>query len=450
MRDPFATLQFDDGQVTRRFHRAVATGDFVASPLARQWVDQQRLVPFEQVDAHTVVSPRLPFVTHPSEWCDSQLYSAAELTLALAGDAAAQGFDLQDASAWNILFDGCRPLLCDLGSPQPLQTRAWWAAGQFARHFLLPLLLARRAGLHGAQCFGIWRDGVPPDTAARLIGPGRFLTRYWPLMARAPQGAAAAAPAAAAQAAADPAAVRAYRARLLSGMAMMLGGVRPRTRKSTWRDYVDERDHYARQASEAKHQAVGRWLQALQPAWVADLGCNTGEFSRLAASAGARVAAIDADHECVDALYRHPHAGAQAGGGTGSRLYPVFAPLDDLPGGRGMGGQEYPGLQTRMAGRFDMVLMLAVVHHLAVAAAVPLRRIADWVASVNRRWLVLELIGAQDPQLLRLCQDRRREPAEFDRSAQLAAFEAAGYGVRERCPLPGVQRELVLLERVQA
>ena len=35
-----------------------------------------------------------------------------------------------------------------------------------------------------------------------------------------------------------------------------------------------------------------------------DVGCNTGQYSRLAAECGAEVCAIDADHDAVEILYR--------------------------------------------------------------------------------------------------------------------------------------------------
>lgn len=441
MRDPDATIRFDPERVVRTLREPLGQDHFLRSALARRWVDGGSIVHFEETGEREVASPRLPFVTYPSEWCDAQLFAAARLTLDLQKEAVAAGFDLKDASAWNVLFDGAQPFFCDLLSFVPLSSRRWWALGQFARHFLFPLLISRYRGIRGHQAFQAWRDGMPSDVASLAMGTRRFLTRYWPLMAGARHNISAAElRASAGPDNADAAAVVRFRELLHASLDWWLAGLAPKARThrtGSWGAYRSERSHYKEEAVSSKRTKISRWLGELKPQWVADLGCNSGEFSFMAVDAGASVVAIDSDHDSVDAMFL-------AAGAT-KQLFPVLASLDDLTGARGWGGAEFRGLGERMNGRFDLVMMLALVHHLAVAASVPLDAIASFARTCSRRWLIIEFIDPADPQMQLLCTRHQRNTEEFSVERQREAFLRAGFTLHDQVHLDNDTRVLSLL-----
>lgn len=439
MRDPEGAIRFEAAQLVRTVNRPLDAGHFLHSPLARRWCDDGRLVAYQVTQPDTVVSPRLPFVSHPHEWCDAQLHGAAQLTLQLQKEAVDAGFDLKDASAWNVLYSGTQPVFCDLLSFTPLRERNWWALGQYARHFVLPLLLSRHRGLKAHRAFAAWRDGVPPDAARDMMGWTRYLGRHWLLMARAPApGAAADGPGRIAEPA-DPAAIARFRRSLHATVEWWLGGVappEPRRRKGAWGDYTQDRGHYGGDSLQRKRSQLAQWLAEIRPGWVADLGCNTGEFSRMALAQGAQVIAIDGDHDCVQALFRSP---------SGPGLHPVVAALDDMKGGSGWLGEEHSGLAARLEQSADLVLMLALVHHLAVAASIPIEVVAQMARRLSRRWLVVEWIGPEDPQMKLLCAQRQRDPHEFSIDRQKAAFLKAGFQLCAEVNLGPAHRTLALM-----
>lgn len=435
MRDPAARLVMEADRVVRELWEQLAPGHFLRSSLARRLRDRGDLVEFEIVDDHAVAARRIPFVSVPAEWCDLQLFQAGELTLRLQREAVEAGYDLKDASAWNVIFEGGRPVFCDLLSFEPLAHKRWWAAGQFARHFILPLLLSRRRGLPAHKMFQAWRDGVPHEVARRMLGPARFLTRYWPLMAGGASGTSAEA---GGSAGLDE--VRRFRSGLDSSLTWMLGGVDPRNHlpdHSVWINYVDERAHYAGDGVAAKRDRVSSWISGLKPSRVLDLGCNSGEFSRLAAAAGATVVAVDLDHGAITraVLEQSPH------------IDYLVAALDDLRGGFGWEGREHPGLAERLHRVADLTLMLALIHHLVLGASIPLKEVARFAASCTRRWLVVELIAPHDPQVGVLQLQRGRVDVFPSIDEQLVQFRQAGLAVREQFSLATGTRDLVLLER---
>jgi hypothetical protein len=100
-----------------------------------------------------------------------------------------------------------------------------------------------------------------------------------------------------------------------------------------------------------------------------------------------------------------------------------------------------------MEGRFDLVMMLALVHHLAVGASIPLSEIARFVHQCSRGWALVELIDSDDPQMRLLCGQRRRDAAEFGLPAQREAFLRAGFAIDAEVALPGSSRSLALMRK---
>lgn len=436
MRDPDGTVLFE-GPLVRRILRQPIGGDhFLRSPLAADLVADGSMVAFEQHDERTLLSARLPFVTYPFEWCDSQVQAAARLTLDLAGRAVDAGFELKDASAWNVLFNGARPLLCDHLSFGALVNGPWWAAGQFSRHFVLPLQLSRSRGMQAREAFARWRDGVPAEAARGLLGFRRYLTRTWMLVAG---GESEVAEHTVTTWSADR--TRRFRGRLHASLHWMLDGVDPGRRlpRSHWAGYTAGREHYPASSVDTKRSTVVSWLQSAGATWVMDLGSNTGEFTRLALEQGARVVALDSDHASVESLRReHPDQ---------DRLITVLADLDDLCAGRGWLGEEIPGLHQRCAGQFGMVMMLALIHHLAVGSSIPLVRVAEMAYAWTTRWAIVEWLHEEDPQLRMLCVQRRRSAADFSLAAQRQAFSEAGFAVVAEVNLAPAARTLALLRK---
>lgn len=432
MRDPDGRLRLDGAAAIRSIRRDAAGAAFLHHPAAARLAAQGRIVPFEWRGPE-LVSPRYAFVSHPTDWCDAQLHDAARHTLDLAETALADGFELKDASAWNIVFDGCQPRFCDHLSFHPLVERRWWAFGQLCRHFVFPLAMARMRGWHARSAFLVDRDGIDVHQARALLGWRGRLSRLTPLLARVRDDAALPVEATAAPAMAGDA----LHGRLIQYARSCLYAPRP-VRTGTWSRYVDERGHYGAESARAKLEQVTAWLAQLAPVTVLDLGCNTGEFSRAALAAGARVIAVDADHDSIEQLYR---AGADS-----TQLHPVVANLGDLHGGRGWSAREHAGLADRLAGQARLVLMLALTHHLHFSEGIPLAEIAAFAATLAGEHLVLEILPPDDPMVRRLAAQRRRDTADFALQRQLDAF-AVHFEFVARRPLAGSGRELVLWKR---
>ena len=70
-----------------------------------------------------------------------------------------------------------------------------------------------------------------------------------------------------------------------------------------------------------------------------------------------------------------------------------------------MGWENRERMSILERGPADMVLALALVHHLAISNNVPLGRVADFLAELCS-WLIIEFVPKSDPRVQRLLSTR--------------------------------------------
>lgn len=432
MRDPDGSIQFVGDKVIRQIHSGAAAKNFLMSETAAALVQSNQLVPYMFTSPDTLESPRLPFISYPFEWCDAHLHLAGQLTLDISCHILADGYELKDASAWNVIFQGSRPVFCDHLSFQPIATSQWWAFGQFARHFLLPLAVSKRRGLKSHQSYSTFRDGMQPGTARKLLGLSRYLTRHWPLLleSKSTHQSTVLAPLKES---------KSLHGGLYGFCQFLLDGSKPRRAASRWAHYTSLRTHYTDVASTEKREKVGEWLRNTKPRWVVDLGCNTGEFTKLAAETGADVIAVDSDHDSIQKLVMSLDQTMS--------IHPLISDLGDMVGGRGWCGDEFPSLMTRLHQRADMVIMLALTHHLAISEGIYLQKIAQMAANITRDFAIVEMLDAADPMVQHLCSQRQRNPRDFSMSTQMEAFGQYFLTIASY-PIPKTLRTLCLLKKI--
>jgi hypothetical protein len=448
-RDPAGYLFEHDGVLYRtvaagfadRYDAVVASGMYEA--LHREGL----LVPHEEVDpavapgpAHRVLRPeRLPFVSHPHEWAPAALRDAALLTLRVQDVALDHGMTLRDASAYNVQFHRGRALFIDTLSFEPRRPDTPWVAyRQFCEQFLAPLALQTLVDVRLRRLLVADVGGVPLDLAARLL-PGR--TRLRPGLGTHVHAHARATVRREARADGERAAAR-FSDRALRGLVDSLRGTVTKlvwdAGRTTWSDYYADASHYSDAAMADKEATVARYVADVAPATVWDLGANTGRFSRVAADAGAHVVAWDVDEGAVEAAWRAGDLTTAAGG----EVLPLVLDLANPSPAIGWANTERPALADR--GPVDLVLALALVHHLAIGNNVPLPHLAAYLARLGRH-VVVEFVPKGDPKVDVLLATREDV---FDDYTQ-AGFEAAvadHFTLLDVHPVADSGRMLYLLE----
>jgi SAM-dependent methyltransferase len=420
MRDGARVLRAITAEAVPAVERLLAA-DWLQSCMQRgdipesQWVDYRSPHLPEATSYSWIEHQRLSFPIFPHELCALQLHDAAELTLALAIEALDQGWVLKDASAWNVLFDRGRPVFCDLLSFEPFEpTRTWMAYAQFQRCFTIPLLVNQAAGIAPRTWFLCEREGLSPESARRLLP----LRKAW----RQPALEAVTLPVLfhgrgerARASGAGSAKIDAGRAKhVLRSTLQRLGrhvrALKPSLRDSTWLDYQSSRQHYQAEDLQAKAEFVRQALAAPDIHSVLDLGCNTGEYSVLAASLGKSVVAVDGDEASVQRLYDSVR-------GSGKAISPMVLNIARPSPALGWMNLEVASFVERATGGFDCVMALGLIHHLLVTERATLEQVVELLLRLTSDRLLIEWVSPQDPRFRQLAGPNWKLYESLDASA---------------------------------
>ena len=447
-RDPSGFVFYHEGAPFRQINQFYRDDyrQLMDSGLYQSLIAEKLLVAHEEVDlpapvpqlAYQIIRPEpVDFIAYPFEWCFSQLKDAALLTLKVQDLALQHEMSLKDASAFNVQFQHGRPVLIDSLSFERLKAgEPWIAYRQFCQHFLAPLALMSERDVRLGQWSRLSVDGVPLDLASRLLPWHSRLS--FPLQihihlhARAQRRYAG-------EVVTERRGGRAMSTQALLGLTSSLrGAVRGLTWKAAgtaWADY-GETHSYSQGALRAKRGIVEEFLARTGAKQVWDLGANTGDFSRLASERGALTIAFDYDPGAVELNYRRVRAESE------TMILPLVQDLTNPSSGVGWANRERLSLLQR--GPADAVMALALIHHLAIANNVPLVQVASFLAELGR-WLIVEFVPKQDPQVSRLLANREDIFPFYDREGFERDF-AAHYHIHETRPLPDSDRLVYLME----
>ena len=194
---------------------------------------------------------------------------------------------------------------------------------------------------------------------------------------------------------------------------------------------------YSEEDREAKERFVVDAASSREVGVAWDLGANDGAYSRLIAKHAKQVIAVDYDDVTVDAMYRlFSEAGI-------TNILPIVMNLVDPSPARGWRGAERKAFTDR--GKPDLVLALALVHHMALAANVPLAQIVDWFADLGGR-LIVEFVEAHDPMAERLLGNKEAGMFPDYRIEEFERLLGLRFKVTESLKLPSGRRTLYLCD----
>jgi len=388
----------------------------------------------------------LPFVSYPCEWSPLMLCDAALHTLQMQQLALAEGLILKDAAPTNIVFRGSRPVFVDFLSfiEREPGEYLWRARHQFDACFLLPLLLNIEAGVPIAWMLRDFLHGVSHEQAQRMLGMKSWL--------KPGLISAVAVPAALSRRVSAMGSTHAARARMdnderarftlqhqAKALQRRLIGLRSRLASgaSRWAAYTTSRAHYSDGELDVKRGFVREALASVTPQVVLDLGANTGEFSEFAA-AGSRVVSVDIDEQSVSGIAERARV-------RNLDIHPLVGNLAQPTPAEGWKNGETRSLLARLTQSSDLVLVLALMHHLRITGGIPMAEIVSLLAALTRRHVVFELVPPTDPMFAAMARGREPLYGDCDPSRAEQAINQA-FETRRRLALPN-GRVLLLLEK---
>jgi SAM-dependent methyltransferase len=455
-RDPAGSVIRSRDRILRAVRQEFAAEmeAFLSTRTARDSVESGTLIsskktPSPASDGALYEHERVPFPSYPYEWPAEMLHAAGILTLDLALKALNEGYGLKDATPYNVLFRGPRPVFVDVLSFERRDPcdATWMAYAQFMRTFLLPLLANRDFGWPLQQTLSGRRDGLEPEMVYRAAGFIRRLASPYLQVVTLPTWLASkrredaslyhTKPAGSAEQA------NYILRNLLEGCKKQLNSAGPRAGgDSIWSDYLDHKSLYSPQQLAEKEAFVKESLDLARPAAVLDAGANEGHFSMLAARTGAAVVAIDTDPVVVGSIWRQALA-------ENLNVQPLVVDLTRPTPASGWRNQECMSFLDRADGAFDMVFMLALMHHIVVTERIPLEDLLALAAEISREYLLIEFVAPQDPMFQRIVRGREALYSQFTQERFEDAAKPHWELVRSR-QITGLHRWLYLYRRRHA
>lgn len=406
-RDPAGNIQIIDDKVFRHLNSLgqLMLSSFLQSSIAEKMIAEGLLVKTHYIDDKTLEHEKIFFPSYPYEWSFGMLQDAGMLTIDIAIRLFEEGFGLKDASPYNILFKGAKPVFIDLLSfeKRDEQEYTWIPYGQYVRNFILPLLIANRISMK--EIFLCRNDGLELEEVYCLCGRVErlfppFLTNVsiptwlsklmksnkdnYYLQKRSD----------------NPEKAKFIYITLLNRVKKHLLRLQTsKHQKSTWSEYTKGNNNYTDEQMTRKFEFIKQIVLREQPKHVLDIGCNTGDFSILAAEQGAEVVAIDYDAVVIDRLY-------QRAKNAKLNILPLVMNLSRPTPSMGWKNQEYFSFAERAKGKFDMVFMLALIHHLLITDRIPLCEILEQAAELTNRFVIIEYIDTEDSMFKSLLKGR--------------------------------------------
>lgn len=445
-RDSSGFLFWKNGVLYRQVNKVFAENYelLMRSGLYKELTSRGFLIPHSEVkvdglnpEAHKVVKPEfIPFISYPYEWCFSELKDAAILTLEIQKVVMEFGMSLRDASAYNIQFHNGRPILIDtLSFEKYEESKPWVAYRQFCQHFLAPLALMSFRDLRLNQLLRIYIDGIPLDLTSKLLPvrtnfkAGLFFHLH--LHAKSQKRFAGRK---------IESSSRKINKSALLGLLESLGdavkSLKIKFDDTDWANYY-EITNYSDAAMRHKKEIVSEFLAKVNPKSVWDLGANDGLFSRLASSKGIFTLAFDIDPVAVEKNYLRAVAGEE------KDILPLILDLTNPSPAMGWANEERMSFIERRPA--DLLMTLALVHHLVISNNLPFLKIASFFSRICK-FLIIEFIPKEDSQVKKLLLNRADSFSNYSQKEFESEFSEF-FVIKERREIKDSKRIMYLMAR---
>ncbi|WP_236864512.1 class I SAM-dependent methyltransferase [Candidatus Hydrogenosomobacter endosymbioticus] len=439
-RDPEGFVFLDKGKIKRFLSSEAAVSrmrDFLTSDVYQRKL-KGLLIDTCMLD-NILVHERVPVVTYPYEWSFSMLANAALTQLSIMEELVPNGYILKDGSAYNCLYHKGDMVFIDILSIGKVDKELLWNGyHQFCEHFLYPLMLKAYKKINFQDWWVGCGDGISTQnfrnllTKADLFKKGVFLhvfvksalnkmvSRETVIDKKGLQNRSA----------------ESSIIKLVKNLKDVVQYLKEYRSSSMWTDY-SESNSYSQSDREEKHKFVKRFVSSYEISQLVDLGCNTGEYSEVAAEHVPHVISVDYDQDCIDQIYLKIQQGK-----VSSRIVPVVGNIVHLSPSIGWNLEERRGLLYRL--KSDAFLAVALIHHICISNNVPLEYFVMFLREIGEVGVV-EWIDIDDPMVRVLLKNRENVFSGYTWENFKSIVEKYFF-IKEVYEFSGMKRKLCLLE----
>jgi 2-polyprenyl-3-methyl-5-hydroxy-6-metoxy-1,4-benzoquinol methylase len=429
------------------FHEYKAEYDhLMKSGLYQELIQKELLIEHQEIEVDTddpkvyklLLPNQIPFQSYPFEWSYTQWRKSILAYLRINHIALKYGMILKDATPYNFYLTGGKAVMFDTSSFMFFKENdSWIAYRQFCEEFLSPVVLMLYNGSEWSKL-----------TMANLRGmPLSFVSKQLPLKSwfnlttllhihihskysgynQLEQK--------------ESKKNKGFTLEKIKSLQKMIISTlskweKPHQYKSHWSSYY-ENDIESQEYLEDKEATIRKWLEIIKPKSVIDLGANTGMFSFIAAEYAERVISLEGDEKCVDEIEEKISI-------TNSNIFTLIGDVAEPSPTIGFLNRATESIYKR--GASDVVLGLALVHHLHISNRLSFEQISLIFASYSNEYLIVEFIPITDNKLQLLIKDKKVDLNNYNQVAFTNALEL-WFEIKEIIELNKSKRVLHFLKR---
>ncbi|MEI9943092.1 MAG: hypothetical protein WDN26_02635 [Chitinophagaceae bacterium] len=387
-------------------------------------------------NSYTTLKPeKIPFISYSSEWSFDMLKDAALLTLRLVKEALQFNMVLKDATPYNIQWHKGKLIFIDTLSFEKYEETPWIAYRQFCETFLGPLLIMHYSKQHLQQLQLAWPDGIPLDIVRSLLPKRSRWSLHVYLHIHLHNKVSAKNKE---QKNVSPKFSKEKLLRLISSLEILVNKLKLPAIKSTWSEYYEEvsqRKDYLEQ----KKKIIAGWVAELKDIHTAaDLGANEGEFSKILAEKNIEVVVADFDPNCINKLYSDIKIN------NGKNILPLIINLANPTPATGVNNKERISFLNRL--NVDLVLALALIHHLAIGKNIPFEKIAELFSKAGK-YLIIEFAPKEDEKVKEMLGQKKDIYDDYTEENFKSGFSSY-FTIEKRQGVPGSKRIIYLLKSI--
>ena len=374
------------------------------SGLFDELIKKQLLIPHQEIISHStdeniyklLLPEQINFQSYPFEWSFTQWRKAIFAFLKINQIALKYGMILKDATPYNFYFKAGRATLFDTSSFAFFkENEPWLAYRQFCETFFAPIALMKYNGTNWAKLTMVDLTGLPIQFVSKQLPIKSWFNisclLHIHLHAKyefkrnnkttAQKGFS----------------IKKMELLLDMFISTVKSWKNPYLFNENWVNYYVQ-DIESPEYLKAKQQIITEWLHSSKPNSVIDLGANTGLFSMIASKIANHVIAVESNASCVDIIDK------KISESNIQNITIIVADLSATSPALGMLNKEYVTLLER--GKSNMVLALALIHHLCIAKNLSIKHVAELFSTLSTEYLIVEYIPKTDSKVKLLLKSR--------------------------------------------
>lgn len=424
---------------------------FMESGLYKELCSKNYIIPHEETEElnniisdeniFKIIKPKkIPFITYPYEWCFSQLKDAAILTLKIQKIALKYNMILKDASAYNIQFLDGKPIFIDTLSFEMYNGDSTWIAfNQFTKHFIVPLILMSYKDIRLNQLLISNIDGIPVDLANNILpissklNPFVFMnikmqTKFQKKYENKDQNVV------------ENKDINNNKDKLINLNIYLqdnLNKLKLKLKNTEWGEYYST-TNYDDISFQHKKTIVEDFINISNPTSLWDFGANNGLFTRIASNKNINSLAFDIDPLACEFNYN------QIKENNEKNILPVLFDLTNPSPSIGWANEERDSISYR--DKPDIIMALALIHHLAISNNLNFDKIANYFSSLSKK-LIIEFVPKEDSQVQKLLLTRKDIYEEYNIEHFETSFSKY-YKIINKKNINNSKRTIYLMEKL--